>query len=417
LIRKSLFTTICISATFLFAHAQSKTGKDFIPAFARFVQDEASAERFSGSVLIAKSGKVIFEHAYGLADRKANRAVTPETQFDLGSMPKMFTAVAIAQLAEAGKLSYEDTVGKHLPEYPNETVRNQVTIHQLLTHTAGLGNYFRPGFLEKRLKSIPEYLAFIADEPLVAKPGERWEYSNSGYVVLGAIIEKVSGQDFYSYIQEHIFKPAGMQRTGYYTTDKLPESVAMGYTSGGMMMVRPNQPDSGKPVPGAGTQRHGADRAAPPTDAHAGMKIIHPPQDGKSPDGVGGAQERRENVDFRPYRGSPAGGAYSTVEDLLRFSEALMKGNLVSPSSLQELTEGKMATRPNGPKYGYGFLEWRVNGIRIIGHGGGGPGVNSMLQIYPELGYTVIVLSNFDPPAAENIAAKAREQLTSLQHG
>src|SRR5207237_7559902 len=128
---------------------------------------------------------------------------------------------------EAGKLSYDDTVGKHLPDYPDATVRDKVTIHQLLTHTAGFGNYFHPGFLERRLKTVKEYLAFVAQDPLVGPPDGEWQYSNSGYVVLGALVERVSGQDFYDYVTEHICRPAGMTHTGYYTTAEQIPNVAI----------------------------------------------------------------------------------------------------------------------------------------------------------------------------------------------
>jgi CubicO group peptidase (beta-lactamase class C family) len=140
------------------------------------------------------------------------------------------------------------------------------------------------------------------------------------------------------------------------------------------------------------------------------MVIRRPAGNSNAPPTPAGA--RRENTDLRPFRGSPAGGAYSTVEDLLKFINALDSHKILSAASLALLQEGKVSTRPDGPKYGYGFNEWVSNGHRIVGHGGGGPGINSMLQVYPGLDYTVIVLSNYDPPAAEEVAAKARELIT-----
>lgn len=366
---------------------QNSGSSHLLGELTRFTEAQSAEGRFSGVVLVAKAGVPILEKAYGSADEKAKTANTLNTKFDLGSMPKMFTAVAIAQLEEAGKLSYYDTVGKYLPNYPNETVRNRVTIHELLTHTAGFGNYFRPGFLERRLKTVPEYLSFVEEEDLVGVPGQHWQYSNSGYVVLGAIIEEVSGEDFYSYIHDHIFKPAGMSDTGYYTSDDQVSNVAIGYTTGALMILQP-----------------GANHPA-----HSDPGIRQSPSRGASAPNKG---PRRENRDMHPYRGSPAGGAYSTVGDMLKFINALNAGKLISPKAVSTVEKGKVSTAEGGPKYGYGFFQWNENGKTVIGHGGGGPGVNGMVQFFPDSGYAVIVLSNFDPPAAETIAAKARELIT-----
>ena len=195
----------------------------------------AKQDKFSGVVLIAKDGKPVFEKAYGLANKAKNIPNNTETRFNLGSMNKMFTAVAIAQLAEAGKLSFDDTVGKHLPDYPNKDVANKVTIHQLLTHTSGLGSYWNAKFEAKKatIKSVSDYLALFADEPLKLEPGKRFQYSNSGFIVLGAIIEKVSGQSYYDYVREHIYKPAGMKNTDAYEMTANTPNLAMGYTNEG----------------------------------------------------------------------------------------------------------------------------------------------------------------------------------------
>jgi CubicO group peptidase (beta-lactamase class C family) len=265
-----------------------------------------------------------------------------------------------------------------------------VTIHELLTHTAGFGNYFRPGFLERRLKTVPEYLSFVEEEDLVGVPGQHWQYSNSGYVVLGAIIEKVSGQDFYSYIHDHIFKPAKMSDTGYYTSDDRVSNLAIGYTTGALMILRPGDAAANHPAHPDGSIRQSPSGAPPAPNAGP----------------------RRDNRDMHPYRGSPAGGAYSTAGDMLKFINALNAGKLLSPKAASTVEQGKVSTAEGGPKYGYGFFEWNENGYRVIGHGGGGPGVNGMVQFFPDTGYAVIVLSNFDPPAAETIAAKARELIT-----
>ena len=364
-----------------------------------FAKKQAADDKFSGVVLVAKSGRPVLSAAYGVANRKTQSKINVHTKFDLGSMPKMFTAIAIAQLAEAGKLNYSDAIIKYLPDYPDKAVAEKVTIHQLLTHTAGFGNYFHPGFFEQRLSTVKDYLAFVAKDPIVGEPGSQYQYSNSGYVVLGALIESVSGQDFYDYIRDHIFRPAGMQDSAYYRRDEQVENMATGYTRGnGLMILRPGD----KPPTRNGSQ---------PTI------VMRKPPDKTSAQPGEASGLLKDTNDMRPFRGSPAGGAYSTALDLLRFAQALESNKLVSAHTLEVLETGKVSTRPGGPRYGYGFNEWHVLGHRIVGHGGGAPGVNTMLQIYPDLGYCVIVLSNYDPPAAEDVAAKARDLLLNREAG
>jgi hypothetical protein len=173
-----------------------------------FLDKEAADDRFSGAVLVAKDGKSIFQKAYGLANRTTNVPNRTDTKFNLGSMNKMFTAVAIMQLVEQGKIAVTDTVGKHLPDYPNKEVGNQVTIDQLLTHTSGMGDYFNDEFFSRsrRLERVADFVPYFVDKPPAFPPGTKWKYSNAGYVVLGLIIEKISGQSYYDYVKEHIYQ-------------------------------------------------------------------------------------------------------------------------------------------------------------------------------------------------------------------
>lgn len=154
----------------------------------------------------------------------------------------MFTAVAIAQLAEGGKLSFSDTVGKLLPDYPNRVVAEKVTVHHLLTHTSGMGSYFNDKFFANlnNMKTVADYLPLFASDPLAFEPGTKWQYSNAGFTVLGLIIEKLSGQSYYDYVKQHIFKPAGMVNTDSYERDKDVPNLAIGYTKMG---------DNGRPDP------------------------------------------------------------------------------------------------------------------------------------------------------------------------
>ena len=163
-------------------------------------------------MLVAKDGRVLFSHAYGLADRKGRIPNTLRTRFRIGSMNKMFTAVAILQLVEAGKVKLTAPLGKYLPDYPNREVATKVTIHQLLTHTGGTGNISFPDFLahRKELRTHADYVKRYGKRGLEFEPGSGWAYSSYGFLLLGVVIEKVTGQSYYDYVQQHVYAPAGM---------------------------------------------------------------------------------------------------------------------------------------------------------------------------------------------------------------
>lgn len=314
------------------------------------VERQAAAGRFSGAVLIAKDGKPVYEKAYGLADRAKKIPNTVDTKFRIGSMSKMFTATAIMQLVQTGKIDLDKPFGTYLTDYPNKATASTVTIRQLLTHTGGTGDIFGPQFDKNRLKlrTLQDYIALYGSRPPAFKPGSKFEYSNYGFVLLGAVIEKVSGQSYYDYVREHIYQPAGMTATG-----SEPEDAAVPDRSVGYM-------------------------AAP----------------------KGGVQP---NTDTLPYRGTSAGGGYSTVGDLLRFANALENHTLLNAQYTGMMTTGKVAMGP-GIKYGFGFGDVTVNGVRCFGHNGGAPGMNGDLEICPGDGFVIAVLSNLDPPAASRVA-------------
>lgn len=331
---------------------------DAVAAIVERVDKLAAEDRFSGSVLVAKGDKVILSKAVGLADRAFNVPNRVDTKFNLGSMNKMFTSIAIAQLVQAGKLSYDDTIAKVMPDYPNKEVAAKVTIAQMLTHTSGLGNIFKPEFFREResYKNAKDYIRLCAADPLRFEPGTDWDYSNYGFALLGAIVEHVSGQDYYDYVREHIYAPAGMKDSDSYPVDLPTPNLATGYTRG-----------------------HNEDPL--------------------------GIDARRTNVMSLPWRGSPAGGGYSTAPDLLAFARALRAGKLVEPKLVATVTTGKVDTKfAPGLKYGYGFMEETVAGKRLYGHGGGAPGINAELIMIGDDEYTVIVMGNYDPPAAQNVA-------------
>jgi len=299
---------------------------------------------FSGVALLARDGRPFFEKAWGFGDREKRIANTIDTRFNLGSINKIFTQVAIGQLAAAGKLSLGDTIRKRLPSYP-AAYADRVTIGQLVSMSSGMGDFFGPKYQatpKAKLRSLTDYLPLFQDEPLRFEPGTRREYSNAGYVVLGLIIEAASGEDFYAYVREHVFAPAGMRDTEWWAIDDAVPNRAVGYTREG-----------------------GA---------------LHP------------------NREYLPARGSSAGGGYSTAGDLLKFDAALRGGRLLPPPWTAWIFDRSDAPNPAAGLPDHGGL----------GVAGGTPGVNAVLDMELDAGTTVIVLANLDPPAAERAARKLR---------
>jgi D-alanyl-D-alanine carboxypeptidase len=323
---------------------------ELVTSLRKRLDEVVAVDLFSGAVLVAKDGKTVFAQAYGLADREKKTPNTLKTRFRLGSMNKMFTAVATLQLVQNGKLDLKAPFGSYLTDYPNKDVASKVTIEQMLSHTGGTGDIFGPEFDKNRLelKTLQDYVKLYGNRGPEFEPGSRWQYSNYGFLLLGVIVEKVSGQSYYDYVRDHIFKPAGMNATASEPEDQMVDDRSVGY-------MRPD---------GAGWQR---------------------------------------NTDTLPYRGTSAGGGYSTVEDLLKFATALQTNKLLKPQYTEMLTTGKVDT-PGGGRYAYGFQVSSVNGVQCFGHGGGAPGMNGDLKICPATGYVVAVLANLDPPAASRVA-------------
>ena len=242
----------------------------------------ANQQQFSGVVLIAKNGMPVLERAYGMADREAGRPNDVETGFNLGSINKFFTGIAIRQLAAAGKLDIDSTLARAWPDYPNHDAA-RVTIRQLLQHRSGIGgNIFAAPAGKRRsdVRRLADYFPLFVNEPLQFEPGTRQQYSNAGYIVLGMLVERLSGEDYYDYVRRHIYEPAGMTRTGHWAVDSLPPNTAIGYTRGAQ-------------------------------DAPASAPLSR-------------------NAELLPGRGSSAGGGYSTAHDLLRLLNALRAGKIPS---------------------------------------------------------------------------------------
>ena len=325
--------------------------------------ERAKRGAFSGVVLIAKNGTPVYSAAFGLADRERHVPNAMETRFNLGSMNKMWTAIAIAQLVERGKVDLDAPVGRYVPELPNQTIRETVKVRHLLSHTSGMGSYFRNGFLRDKTfaANVADLVPFYADDSLSFTPGARMQYSNSGFALLGLIIEHASGQSFYDYMKTNVIERAGMKRAAYVDVRSHPTDVAVGYA---------------KPEDGSG--------------------------------------ESKANWDMIEQHSSPAGGAYASAPDLVEFSRALWSGKLVSPALVKEFTTGKVAMGPQ-MQYAFGFGVGKIDAWRQVGHNGGIPGANAEFMMFPDQGVDVVVLANMDPPAATQVVARILGVLTGRQ--
>lgn len=306
-----------------------------LPQAIRAAVDKARSDEFVGQVLVARHDKVLFEEAYGEADRSAHRAMTLDTPINLASNNKMFTAVLIAQLVEQGKLGWDDKVGKFLPDWPQADVRDKVTVAQLLSHTSGLGDYWGPAHqaAAATLDTVDEYGVLIRADAPAAEPGKAFKYSNNGYVLLGLIAQAVTGRDYYDLARERIYQRAGMTQAGHYRRDDTASGAALGYLADG-------------------------------------------------------SDDRKRLA----LRGSPAGGGYASAHDLLAFANALLEGKLVRPATLARMTTGQAAMGPD-MAYGFGFGV-SAGPEKHFGHDGGTPGTNSSFEVFPDSGYIVIVQSN-----------------------
>lgn len=309
------------------------------------VQSYVAAKQFMGSVLVAHDGKVLLSHGYGSANFEWEVPNSPTTKFRLGSITKQFTAACILLLEERGKLKIDDPVKTYMPDAP--ATWDKITIYHLLTHTSGIPSF--TGFPDYRsteaVATTPEQLvARFRDKPLEFQPGEKWNYSNSGYVLLGYLIEKVSGQSYSEFVQKNIFEPLGMKDSGYDSNSAIIPHRAEGYTP------------------------------KPKGLEHAGYIDM--------------------SIPFS------AGALYSTTEDLLRWEQGLFGGKLLSAGSLQKMTT------PFKNNYAFGLGVRDDSGHKVIEHGGGIEGFNTQLAYYPEDKLVVAVLGNLNGGAPPAIAAK-----------
>lgn len=337
---------IVLLCALIAAPAQARPTQEIVAALERHVGGLLETHDFSGVVLLAQGEEILFERAYGLADRSFAVPNRTDTRFGIASINKMFTALAIIRLFDERGLSLQTPLIDVLPDYPNSEVARRITIEQLLTHTSGVGNYWAglSRLPAAAVTELPDYLPLFADQDLAFEPGSAFGYSNGGYVILGLVIEEMTGERYRDHVERTIFSPLGMTGTGSPRLDMVTENRAIGYTR---------------------SQEHPGEWA--------------------------------NNLLVGELRGSSAGGGVSTARDLLRFANALTENRLLPADRTAEYTRGRY-DYPKG-RYGYGFSEDIVNGHRIIGHSGGHIGVAAELKIFTDLGYTFIVLSNGDVDA------------------
>jgi len=293
------------------------------------------------AVLVSREGNVLFNKAYGLADVKGKKVNTPNTTFRIGSVSKQFTAAAILKLQERGELSVEDSLSKYYPEWPNG---ENITLHHLLTHTSGMYSYTSNPFFALQV-SKPANLATLIPAIQKAKvnfaPGEKWEYCNSGYLLLGLIVEKVSGQGFDEFLRKEFFEPLRMTRTGIHVAGAEPEGESLGYAKGLI-----------------------------------GFQLSN-------------------NWDMTWAGG--AGALYSTTGDLHRWNEGIFDGKVLKKESLSAAFTPVKLADGSTKNYGYGWGISEKRGVRIISHGGGLQGFQCSLGRARDQDVTIVVLTNAGP--------------------
>ena len=326
---------------FLFTSLVDCSGPDLAARVDEIPRSYVRNNQFMGTVLVAEGDRVILDKGYGYANIERQELNTPDTRFRLGSITKQFTAACILLLEERGKLKTDDLVNKYIADAP--PTWDNITIFQLLTHTSGIPNFTSfPDYRETEAQTVtPEQLvARFRNKPLDFEPGTKWSYSNSGYALLGYVIEKISGQSYEEFVRENIFKPLGMKDSGYDSNSVVVPHHANGYSRKGDAMVNADYIDMTIPF--------------------------------------------------------SAGGLYSTTHDLLRWEQSLFGGKLLSSASLRKMTT------PFKNDYAMGLRVINRRHLEIS-HGGDIEGFSTFLDYFPDKRLTIVSLSNVNGPAAEVI--------------
>jgi CubicO group peptidase (beta-lactamase class C family) len=377
--RRSVLTALAATPLLATANATAEAAGDTtgsIPGDLRpggkldqLIAQLAAEDKFSGTVLLTYKNKPVLCRSHQMADKARAIPNGPDTIFDLGSITKMFTGVAIAQLAQQGKIAFGGKLGTYVDGFTPE-IAGTVRIHHLLTHSSGLGDYHSPEYFQqaKSWDTVEKVwdgtMGFVKNLGLGFTPGGGQLYSNAGCVILGAIVAKVSGQSYYDYVREHIFRPAGMTSSGYYTR---PELLA-------------NR------------------RAAHPYATSA-------------------TGERVDTLDDSLFVSLPPGGSRSSAPDLVRFANAFQANKLLSPAVTHLISSPKIPLAPDNSFFNaYSIGAHLTNGQWSYGHNGGSSqGVSANLEWFPDSGWVAVVLANYVPPAAEPIARMARDLITRAQ--
>jgi len=340
------------------------TEEEAISRAAAFVERLCERDLFSGTVLVAREDDVLFEHSCGEASKRFHAPIDMDTKFNIGSMNKMFTATAVMQLVEQGILCVHDTIDAYVDTtWLPRDITGRVAIKHLLSHTSGLGSYFNDTFMNGsrlRWRELDDYRDLVVGDTLAFEPGTDWQYSNTGMFLLGVVIESVTGENYFDYMRQNVYGPAGMEDTDCYDMDCPVENLAVGYWRSG--------------------------------DCPSGWK---------------------NNYYEHVVRGGPAGGGFSTARDLHRFARAMQTGALVSRDYLEPMWTVQF-DRGGPGGYGYGFGVDDGPAGRVVGHSGGFTGINANLDIFLDSGYVSAVLTNYDM-AASPVASKIKQLLARVE--
>lgn len=341
----------------------------FPDALRAYLDGLAATDRFDGVVLVRRNAHTIVHEARGRRSLAPPRGNGLQTRFELASVSKLFTAVAVARLVEEGRISFDDTVAGLMPQYPDRANAARITVRHLLSHTSGIEDYYRTGaiFADPRARSsFEDYWPLFAGRPLPFDPGARYDYSNANYVLLGSIVEQVSGERFEDFVDREVFERADMTSACYCPP--------------------------------------GARGAAAPLTVYT---AVAGPARRVSAEGL------RQVPRDAPRPALSAGYAMASARDMTRFGEGLISGRLLSRSMLERMMTAQASMDDGGVK-GLGFEVYDIDGMRVAGHGGSSWGVRTQLDIYPEANVVVVILSNRDASGAAALRHKTRRWITRL---
>ena len=343
--------------TFLFSQSLQKQSRRILTVDS-LLSNMTNKDLFSGAVLIADGTKILLSKGYGYSDRENKIKNTPNTRFDLSSGSKVFTGTAITYLAQEGKLKFTDTIGRYIKGLPKGNV---ITIHQILTHSSGFDDYWKmKDFSHKNLKSCADFMPIMRKLPLAYNPGDSYIYSTGNLIILGAVIEKITGMNYQDFIQSLIIKPLRLKNTSftpYWTLDESQRLFAIGYQK----------------------------------------------------DDSGGYKRKAYNYDYG-FIPLSAGGAWSSARDLYKFDKGVFSGKVVNKDYLKIMT-AKYTPQWESSHFGYIWITTEKKGYSTIGHPGNGSGWNMTNDYYPEKKYTLVILTNFGSVDVFKLQSKIEQML------